>query len=253
MAELTLTFWIVALAMVFATGVSKAGFGAGIEALAVPVLALFLVPQFAAAVMLPILLVIDAVNLWRWRKEWDRRVLARVLPAAVVGIGVGALLFNVTTPDVLRLIVGLLALAFLAQRILLPLEALADAPPPPPAITVALAGVAGITSTLAHAGGPPAKIALLRERLAKNAFVATNAYWFAAMNLMKLPAYLALAQISAQSLTLTAKLALVVPFGVVAGYWLNGRISERAFNHVILVALGLAGSKLVYDGASALL
>ena len=244
-------FWTVAFAMVFATGVSKAGFGAGIEALAVPVLAIFLVPQFAAAVMLPILLVIDWVNLWRWRKDWDRRVLVRVLPAAAVGILVGAFLFNVFEPDALRLVVGLLALAFLAQRLFLPIEAFEGAPPPP-GVSVVLAGVAGMTSTLAHAGGPPAKIVLLRERLQKNAFVATNSYWFAAMNLMKLPAYLALGQLSTASLAMTAKLALVVPFGVAAGYWLNGRVSERAFNGIILVALGLAGVRLVYDGITGL-
>ena len=53
-------------------------------------------------------------------------------------------------------------------------------------------------------------------------------------------------------LTMTAKLALVVPFGVAAGYWLNGRVSERAFNGIILVALGLAGVRLVYDGITGL-
>ena len=248
-----LIFWIVAFAMVFATGVSKAGFGAGIEALAVPVLALFVVPQFAAAVMLPILLAIDAVNLYRWRGQWDRRVLARVLPAAIGGIAIGWLLFNAFAPDALRLLVGLLALAFLAQRLLLPLEVMEGKPPPSAGLSIALAAVAGVTSTLAHAGGPPAKIVLLRERLAKNAFVATNSYWFATMNVIKLPAYLSLGQLSADSLAMTATLGLAVPFGVATGYWLNGRVSERAFNLVILVALGGAGVRLVHDGLTGLL
>ena len=63
-------FWICAIISVIVTGISKGGFG-GIALLAVPLMSLVISPVQAAGIMLPILIVMDWVSLWAYRKSWD--------------------------------------------------------------------------------------------------------------------------------------------------------------------------------------
>ena len=116
-APLTEQFFIVAALVVFLTGISKSGFGAGIEMLAVPVMALFILPQQAAAIMLPILCIIDLANLWRYRNYWVKRILVLLVPAALVGIVLGTFTFKYLDANWFRLGLGALALGFVILQI----------------------------------------------------------------------------------------------------------------------------------------
>ena len=69
-------------------GLGKGGF-VGIGTLAMPLLALAISPVQAAAIVLPILIAQDVVGVWPFRKDWDRHVLAVMLPGAVAGVGLG--------------------------------------------------------------------------------------------------------------------------------------------------------------------
>ena len=71
-----------------------------------------------------------------------------------------------------------------------------------------LCGVAsGFTSQIAHAGGPPFQIWVLPRRLPRDVLVGTTAIFFAVVNWIKMPAYLALGQFTAENLTTAAVLA----------------------------------------------
>jgi len=216
----------------------------------VPIMALFILPATAAAIMLPILLAIDAANLVRYRRDWNRTIVFTLVAAAFFGVLLGAYTFGALDPDVLRLALGILALLFVAQRLLV--GALKrDSTRPGGLFTFVFGAMAGFTSFVAHAGSPPAKIVLLRHELPKRAFVATNSYLFAFINILKLGPYLALGQITQDTLWGSLTLAPFIPVGVLLGFWLNQRISERGFTIVIFAALGLTGLKLVWDGLGA--
>ena len=236
------------------TGVSKAGFGAGAEMAVVPIMALFIQPQLAAAIVLPILLVIDGANLWRYRASWNRQLVFMLVPAAIIGIGIGAFTFRYLNADILRLALGILALAFVVFRLLDNLfSATAHKANNLGRLTTTIFGaMAGYTSFVAHAGGPPAKIVLLRHGLEKRTFVGTNSYLFAIINLLKLIPYVWLGQITFESLKGSLVLAPFIPIGVVLGFWLNGVVSEKRFTTIIFLALTSAGLKLVWDGVSGL-
>ena len=83
-------FWGVAVFSVLITGVSKGGFG-GLALFAVPLMALVISPIQAAGIMLPILIVMDWVGVWTYRKHWDRKLLVLLLPGAILGIAAGGL------------------------------------------------------------------------------------------------------------------------------------------------------------------
>ncbi|MEL6783613.1 MAG: sulfite exporter TauE/SafE family protein [Pseudomonadota bacterium] len=240
-------FYTLAAFVVVAVGISKSGFGAGAEMMAVPILSLLIAPQVAAAIMLPILLAMDFANLWRYRRDWVRRIIYLLIPAAMVGIAVGALSFKYLNGEIIKLGIGLLALAFVAQRYLAPQRLAVPKP-----VLLVLGALGGFTSFVAHAGSAPIKMALLAEDLPKQQFVGTNSYLFGSINVIKVIPYFWLGQFSTENLTTSATLAPFIVLGVGLGFYLNKRVSQLLFTRIVFAVLFFAGLKLVYDGLIAL-
>ncbi|HPE05121.1 MAG TPA: sulfite exporter TauE/SafE family protein, partial [Thauera sp.] len=181
--------WFVTAIAILLTGISKAGLGGALGGLAVPFMSMWIPPRDAVAVVLPILIVMDMVGIRVWRGKADRGDLRHLIPAALLGIGAGTLLFGVLSDRMVKLVLGLIALAFVADRLL---RRRAEAAAPgersrAPAFAWLCGAGAGFTSTLAHAGGPPIMAYLLSRGLPKERFVATSVFFFTAINLAKLP------------------------------------------------------------------
>lgn len=239
-------FYAVALPAVVLYGLSKGGF-AGISLLAVPLMALVMSPLQAAAILLPVLLVQDAVTIYNFRRDWDRYTLSLMVPGAAVGILFGWVTGAYVSTDVIRLAVGLLAIAFCLNAWFGPdlrhLTPRAHAP----GLALALSSVAGYTSFVIHAGGPPYNMYTL-PRLGSNAvFVGTSAVFFGVVNVLKLPPYFALGQFTASNLALSAVLVPVAVVGNLAGIWLVRRMPREQFYRVIYALTAAVGAKLVFD------
>ncbi len=117
MLVLDWTFFAIAGPAVVFAGVSKAGFGSGAAFAAATILALVIEPGQALAIMLPLLMLIDAVTLRPYWKKWswpDARVLVF---GGVPGVALGAALFQVADADVIRLLIGGIAIAFVVWQI----------------------------------------------------------------------------------------------------------------------------------------
>ena len=144
-------FYAVAVPAVLLLGISKSGFGTGFGSLAVPLMALSVsVPQ-AAAILIPVLLVMDLFGLAVFRKNVDLPFLRFLIPLGVLGSLTGALLFKVMDTRLVAGLVGGFTLLFLAQRMLFPPKP--DSVPPPRWVGAILTVVSGFTSFVAHAGG----------------------------------------------------------------------------------------------------
>jgi uncharacterized membrane protein YfcA len=109
-------------------------------------------------------------------------------------------------------------------------------------------GVGGFTSFVAHSGGPPVAMYLLRRPLDRTRFVATTTVFFAVVNYVKLLPYGWLGQLSNDNLLLSLILAPLAPIGVATGVWLHRRVSDRFFFAVAYVMLFVVGVKLIRDG-----
>ena len=241
-------FYAVAVPAVLLVGISKSGFGGAFGAVAVPMMALVISPVQAAGILLPILCLMDLLGLWAYRGKWVREELRVLVPAALLGIGAGTALFGYMSVAVVRLIVGAIALVF-AVHYWLHLAA----PPRERASLPRRAGIlgaagAGFTSFVAHAGGPPLSMYLLRRPLDKTEFVATTVMFFAVVNYAKLVPYAWLGQLSTDNLAASLLLAPLAPLGIATGVWLHDRIPERLFFRSACVFLFALSLKLLSDG-----
>lgn len=239
-------FYAVAVPAVLLMGLGKSGFLAGFGSLATPMLALVLpVPQ-AAAIMLPLLLVMDAAGLQQLWRERDRALVRLLLPAGLVGTLVGTLVFGLLPAHAVAGLVGALTLLFLAQRLLFPPRA--DQPAPPRWVGRLCAAASGFTSFVAHAGAPPISAYVLPMRLPPATFGATMAVFFAAINLSKWLPYAWLGLLDMRNLTTSLVLVPVAPLGVWLGVWLLRRAQARWFYRIAYAGMGLTGLKLLWDG-----
>lgn len=228
----------------FLTGISKGGFG-GVALLAVPLMSLVISPLQAAGIMLPLLIFMDALSVWAYRRELSFRNLKSLLPGACIGIFIGWLTAAYTSEDDVRLIVGIIAVVFTLYMVVFRRKA------PPSTSSVAKGvfwgGCAGYTSYVAHAGSPPLQVYLLPQKLPKAEYASTAVLFFAVVNLVKTPPYIATGQINAENLLTGLVLAPLVPAGVWCGVRLNRIVSETVFYRVVYAMAFAIGCKLIWD------
>ncbi|PKO60744.1 MAG: sulfite exporter TauE/SafE family protein [Betaproteobacteria bacterium HGW-Betaproteobacteria-18] len=238
-------FYAVTIPAVLLLGVSKSGFGAGFGSLAVPMMALAVsVPQ-AAAILMPVLLLMDVLGMAAFRKNFDMKLLKFLVPCGLVGIVIGALLFKLLDAHLVAGIVGVFTLLFLAQRLLFPPKA--DSPPPPRWLGAILTATSGFTSFIAHAGGPPVNAYMIPLRLSPIRFTATMAFFFFVINLSKWIPYAWLGLLDWRNFATSVVLLPVAPIGVWVGVRLARRISQVLFYRFLYAGMFLTGIKLLSD------
>lgn len=239
-------FYAVSIPAVLLLGLSKSGFGSGFGSLAVPIMALAVTVPQAAAILMPILFVMDMLGMAAYRRDFDARLLKFLLPLGLLGTVLGTLLFKLLDPRWVAGLVGVFTLLFLAQRLLFPPRA--DSPPPPRWLGAILTTLSGFTSFIAHAGGPAVNAYVLPLKLAPVTFAATMSVFFTVLNLAKWVPYAWLGLLDMRNMATSVALLPLAPIGVLVGVRLTRRIGQALFYRLVHVGMLLAGCKLVYDG-----
>jgi uncharacterized membrane protein YfcA len=244
-------FYVAAVPAVLLMGLAKGGFS-GLGLLSLPLMALVVSPVQSAAIMLPILIVQDVVTVWAYRKTWDRRNVMILLPSGIVGIMTGYFLAAEVSDAAVGFAVGAISIAFALRRIVIerrltePKPTMADVPR-----GILWGWVAGFTSMVAHAGGPPFQIYVMPQRLPRDVFVGTGAVYFALNNWIKVPPYIALGQFTAENLATAAILFPMAILSTWAGVWLVRRVPAERFYTLVYILLVVVGAKLMWDGVRA--
>ncbi|CAH0991911.1 hypothetical protein SIN8267_02026 [Sinobacterium norvegicum] len=244
-------FYLYAIPAVLIFGMAKGGFGGGISVISVPLLAMVSDPVTAAAIMLPLLVAMDLVALWSFRGQYSKQQLAILLPGAVLGVIIGSFGFRYLSEDAIRLLIGVISLAFCANYYLARPRVEAGS------TSRAKGGfwglVAGFTSFGIHAGAPPVNIYLLPLKLDKKVLMGTMAVFFAVINIVKLIPYAWLGQLNSANLWTSLILLPLAPIGVRLGYYLLHRVDEVWVYRLCYFFLMVAGGRLLYQGVVGLI
>jgi uncharacterized membrane protein YfcA len=239
-------FYLLAVVAVTLLGLSKGGFF-GLGVMALPLMSLSVPPLQAAAIILPTVLAQDALTVWTYRREWSAWNLKVMVPSMAVGIAVAALFAASLTAAHVRLAIGLIAGLFVLRHWLGGrFERLASKASVLTGVIFGIVG--GFTTMLANAGGPAWQMHLLPQRLDKLTYVGTFTMLFAASNLMKVPAYGALGQLTAENLTIGAVLLPVAVAANYAGIWLVRRTPTEAFYRIAYVLMFFISVELIRSG-----
>ncbi|MCE1237534.1 MAG: sulfite exporter TauE/SafE family protein [Hyphomicrobiales bacterium] len=243
-------FLLAALPAAMLVGLSKGGLPI-VGMLGVPVLALVVSPVQAAGLLLPIFVVSDWFGLWAYRREFSTRNIVILVPGAIVGIALGWATAARVPEDWVTLLVGLIGLAFVADRAL---KAGREIPPRPADVPRGLfwGMIAGFTSFVSHSGAPPYQMYALPQRMPKMVYAGTSTIFFTIVNAVKLLPYWALGQLSLANLEAVAILIPAAIAATFAGVRLTRVMPERLFYRLVLSALAIVSIKLVVDAGRAL-
>lgn len=249
MLELTFGFFAVAAPAVVFAGISKGGFGSGAAFAAASILALVVDPGIALAVMLPMLMLMDVAALRSFWGKWNLRASVLLILGGLPGVAIGAVLYARADADVFRVLIGVISIGFVLWQVARGRGWIRAAARSLPDWAGVLAGlVAGFTSFVSHAGGPPAAVYLLSLKPTKTEYQASTVLAFWIINIAKFVPYGFLGMFTAQ--TGLANLVLA-PFALI-GVWLGVKahhlMPERAFFLLTYVLLTVTGTKLIWDG-----
>ncbi len=247
--ELDLTFFLLAVPAVVIAGISKGGFGSGAAFVAAPILAIQYEPQFALGFLLPLLMVMDCTALRPYWGKWDWPNAKTLIIGAAGGVALAVIFYQMADADMLRILIGAISIAFVIYDMSRKLGLLRV---PQLAFRTSLAMftgvVAGFTSFVSHAGGPPVAMHLLSQGMNKTTYQATSVIVFWVINIFKAVPYAFLGIFTAETLLADLILAPVAVISAMLGVAAHRVVPERLFFAITYTLLMGAGGKLLYDG-----
>ncbi len=225
----------------------KGAFGGGFGLVGIPLLSLTMDPITAGAIMAPLFIPMDLVALRYFPpRTWSKPDIKVLVPTMILGTAIGAALLTVLDTRLVSIAISLVALAFAAHWYLGG-QQLAAAPRK--LWHGMLAGtVSGITSLLAHSGGPPLAVYLLRLGLAKEVYVGTNTIYFIIVNAIKVWPWLYVGRPTAAMWMLIAICTPIAMLGVWLGWLVHTRLDQRRMYQGCYLLLVLSSTKLLWDG-----
>ncbi|MBA6412517.1 sulfite exporter TauE/SafE family protein [Parahaliea sp. F7430] len=241
-------FYLVSIPAVVLFGIAKGGFGGAIAMVSVPLMALVMSPTQAAAILLPILVLMDVLVVRSYWGLFDARALRILLPAAVLGVSLGYFSAEAMSVAYMRILIGLVAVIFGAHYLVT--QSSQSAQPHSLAKGSFFGALAGFTSFSIHAGGPPLTVYLLPRGLTPLMFAGTAGVFFAVVNAIKLIPYSLLGQFSSENLLYSLILAPFAPIGVWLGRFLVERTEPKLYYGIISFFLALVGCRLLWQGAA---
>jgi uncharacterized membrane protein YfcA len=242
-------FWLIGGSTIFLIAASKGAFGGGAASLGVPLLSFIVDPIAAAIIVAPLVSLMDMFTLRTFGPStWSKPDLRHLLPGLVLGIACGWLFFEHINPHVVALAIGLISLSF-ALHWFWKRRARQEVPAIPVAPKFALlAGTAsGFTTFVAHAGGPPVAMYLIRRQLDKARFVGTTTAFFTIGNLIKLGPYGLMIAARPDCAAAVLLFAPIVPVGVWLGLRLHRHLSYNAIMLTMNLVLVVGGGRLIWQ------
>ena len=247
--ELTAATILVAFAGVFLICFMKGAFGGGFSIVGIPLLSIVMDPVTAGGLLAPLFIAMDLFALRYWKSStWSKRDLVLLLPGLVVGIGLGYLLFRFLDHRAIAIVMAATTLIFVGLWLVAGGKVTTLPRSTPKAIAAGLAS--GITTMVAHSGGPPLAMYLLPLGLSKEIYAGTTSLFFTVGNATKALPWLLLVKPTADVWILMAVCLFAIPLGVWLGWRLHGKLDQHQIYRVCYGLLVVTALKLLWDGVS---
>lgn len=250
--ELTSAAIVVSLAAVFLIAFMRGAFGGGFAIVGIPLLSLVMDPLTAGALLAPLFVAMDVVAFRYWKPStWSKPDLAVLVPSLTVGIGVGYLALSVLDPRAVAIVVALITLTFAGLWFRGGGRVTVRPRSVPRGIAAGLGS--GVTTMVAHSGGPPLAMYLLPLGMSKELYAGTTSIVFTVANSTKAVPWLLLAELNGAAWALMAISLPAVPAGVWIGWRLHQSLDQTQLYRACYGLLVVTALKLLWDSVSGLL
>jgi uncharacterized membrane protein YfcA len=240
MPELSVLAWAALAVGAMAVGVSKTALP-GVNTLAIALFAAVLPARASTGALLLLLIVGDAFALWVHRRHARLRALIPLIPAVLAGLILGALFLAFATDTWTRRVIGGILLLVIGVTLWRRRRAAAEEAESGRIAAAAYGALGGFTTMVANAGGPVMTMYFLAARFPMRAFLGTTAWFFAGINLAKLPFSIGLGIIDLPTVLMDLVLVPGVVVGAFVGRALLDRMDQRTFERIV-IALTIAGA-----------
>ena len=220
----------------------------GLGVLPVVMLTMTFETRMSTGLQLGMLAMADIIAVAYYRRNADWKIVLRLLPWALVGLGIGSLLLNFVIPEsgnVMRRVIGgivlaLMVVSFIHKRLK------PDQIPSGPGFAACFGMLMGTTTQLANAAGPISSIYFLAMRLPKEKYLGCCAWYFLILNWIKLPIFVAEGRITWQSFQLDLCMIPFIVLGGALGIFLLRKLPQRVFEVIIQVLVVVAALRLLW-------
>ena len=249
--EYDFSFFIIAAAAMVFSGISKAGFGSGASFAGASLLSIFIDPAVALGITLPLFMLADVVALPPFWNKWSWPAIKPIVLGSLPGVGLGVFLYRSADADLLRVLLGLISLAFVCYQVLQIVGFFSSTPRKLSTRIGGLVGaIAGFTSFISHAGGPPVAVYLLAQEMDKTTYHSSTVLIFTIINIFKFVPYAFLGMFTLETLWIDAILAPFILVGAFVGVRAHFLVPEKLFFILTYAMLLITGIKFLRDGLS---
>ncbi|MGO4506566.1 sulfite exporter TauE/SafE family protein [Bradyrhizobium sp. MOS001] len=247
--DLTAATVIIAFSGVFLICFMKGAFGGGFSIVGIPLLSCVMDPVTAGGLLAPLFLAMDLFALRYWKPStWSKPDLVVLLPGLVIGIALGYLLFRVLDHRAVAIVMAVVTLSFVGIWLVSDPKVVIRPRSSPKAVAAGLAS--GVTTMVAHSGGPPLAMYLLPLGLSKEVYTGTTSLFFTVGNAIKAVPWLLLVRPAGNVWIVMAACLFAIPSGVWLGWRLHGKLDQRHIYRACHGLLAVTALKLLWDGVS---
>ena len=206
-------------------------------------------PVTAGGLLAPLFIAMDLFALRYWKPStWSKPDLLPLLPGLVAGIGLGYLVFRILDHRAIAIVIATVTLIFVVLWFVAGAKVTIHPRSSPKAIAAGFAS--GVSTMVAHSGGPPLAIYLLPLGLSKEVYAGTTSLFFTVGNALKAGPWLLLVKPTANVWILMAACLPAIPAGVWLGWYLHGRLDQRQIYRACYGLLVVTAFKLLWDGVA---
>ena len=247
--DVTVATVIIAFSGVFLICFMKGAFGGGFSIVGIPLLSCVMDPVTAGGLLAPLFIAMDLFALRYWKPStWSKPDLALLLPGLVIGIALGYLLFRVLDHRAVAIVMAVVTLSFVGIWLVSDPKVVIRPRSSPKAVAAGLAS--GVTTMVAHSGGPPLAMYLLPLGLSKEVYAGTTSLFFTVGNAIKAVPWLLLVRPAGNVWIVMAACLFAIPSGVWLGWRLHGKLDQRQIYRACHGLLAVTALKLLWDGVS---
>ena len=236
-SELTATEWAIFFICALLVGLAKSGLK-GIGLATIPIMAGIFGARASTGVLLPILIMADAMAVVYYRRHVEWRFIILLLPWVAAGIIIALITGNMINENQFRIVLTTMVIIMLVLMILGDIRKNRQTKVPDNHIFAGLMGIAGGFATMiGNSAGPVFTLYFLSMKLPKKEFIGTGAWLFLIVNIFKVPLHIfSWETISIESARLSLITLPVIAAGILTGIYLVRLFPEKVYRYFVIIA-----------------